>query len=215
MHLLLPKEGNMTGSVDDIREDIAFLKSLALEGGAATPRGGGILALAGIVYAGASVTQWAAERGILPVGAWGLPLIWLGATGVFLVGLFLLLPRQSGAAKTASARAMGEVWRSVGLSIFAIAVAFVIAASVSNHWIIMALMAPVVLALYGGAWSVGARFTKIGWVKLMPWLCFLAAIGTAAMIGRSEQYLVYAGTLVVVAIAPGLALAVSKPVAQA
>ena len=205
----------MNGSVDDIREDIAFLKSLALEGGAATPRGGGILALAGIVYAGASLTQWAAERGILPVSAWGLPLIWLGATGVFLVGLFLLLPRQSDAGKTTSARAMSEVWRSVGLSIFAIALAFMIAANVSNLWIIMGLMAPVVLALYGGAWSVGARFTKIGWVKLMPWLCFVAAIGTAALIGRSEQYLAYAGALLIVAVAPGLVLANNKPAAQA
>ncbi|MFZ2029912.1 MAG: hypothetical protein WAU68_06370 [Vitreimonas sp.] len=205
----------MNGSVDDIREDIAFLKSLALDGGAATPRGGGILALAGIVYAGASVAQWAAERGMFALSGWGLPLIWLGATVVFLAGMFILLPRRGSSAKPASARAMGEVWRSVGLSIFVIAVAFLIAANTTNQWIIMGLMAPVVLALYGGAWSVGAQFAKIGWVKVMPWLCFAASAGTALLIGRSEQYLAYAAALVLVAVAPGLALANIKPASPA
>ncbi len=194
----------MNASAKDIREDIAFLKSLAEDGGAPT-MGGGLLALAGACFGAASLAHWAAEAGYLPIRDWGFALLWCAALTVFLVGVQIARRRDPSSAAPSS-RAIASVWMGVGWAICAIVMSLVAASIATGEWLLMSLISPVVLALYGAAWMVGAQFSKRGWVRFMPYVCFAAAIIVGAFTGRSEQYLVYAAALVLTAMLPGLAL---------
>lgn len=194
----------MNASVDDIRADIAFLKSLAEDGG--SPRSGGaVIALAGACFGAASLAHYAAVQGYVPIADWGFAALWFGVSAVFGVGVGLINRGQSNAGSAAT-RAMRELWRAVGWCIFAIVLALMVAGIVSGQWIVMGALPPVIISLYGAAWMVGSKFSKISWIGIVPWVCFACATGCAALIGRAELYLAYAGALALTMLLPGLAL---------
>lgn len=194
----------MATSTNDIRDDIAFLKSLAADG-AAPVMGGAPLALAGLCFAAASIAHWAALSGYLPLSGWGFAIIWFAALAVFLAGIAW---SRRGHSRTPSpaTRAINAVWTGVAWAILAIFASLIAASMATGEWILMSLISPVVLALYGAAWMVGARFATRAWMSAMPYMCFAAAIAIAALTGRAEQYLGYAAALLLTAALPGFAL---------
>jgi len=80
--------------IQTLKDDIAFMKALAQEGGSAPLLGGSILVAAGLIFGAASVVHWAVVTGVLAVSPWAFPIIWFAALGLFLVALVILNRRS-------------------------------------------------------------------------------------------------------------------------
>lgn len=202
----------MTDGLQNLRDDVAFMRGLAEQGGAAPLLGGSILAAAGALFAPASLAHWAVlSRRIdleAPAAALAVNLIWFTAAAAFLVALFALKHRlraTPGAYRGAN-QTFSTAMHGVGLSSFALWGAFVVASVRTGEWVIMDMFSVVILALYGGAWVVAAAVSRRRWLNLVASAAFVLAVATAWLIGRPEFYLAYAAALVLTALVPGLVL---------
>jgi hypothetical protein len=198
----------MTDGIQGLRDDVAFMRALAEDGRNAPLMGGSILVTAGSVFAPASLAHWAVASGRLDFGPATLSVIWLAAVVVFLAVLFAnkgRLARRAGGASGAN-RATGAVWTGVGFASFALWGAFLLASIRTGEWVIMDMFAVIILALYGAAWSVAAALTGRSWLKAVAGAAMLLAVGLAGLVGRPEQYLLYAAALVLITFLPGLVL---------
>lgn len=198
----------MTDGLQGLRDDVAFMRDMAEQGGAAPLLGGSILAAAGALFAPASLVHWAVASGRLDLGAPAVNLIWLGAAAAFFLALFTLKSRMRGAPGAARGpnRAMGAALKGVGLSSFALWGAFILASVRTGEWVIMDMFSVVILALYGGAWFMAAAVSGRGWLNAVASAAFIIAVATAWLVGRPEFYLAYAVALVLTALIPGLLL---------
>ena len=105
----------------------------------------------------------------------------------------------------------GAAWGGMGGASFAIGLSLFAAVYKTGDWIFMALFPPVILALYGAAWIVGAALSDRSWMKWVAIASFAAAIGCALLIGEQVQYLVYAISFLLLSTVPGLALMRQEP----
>lgn len=199
--------------MQSLRDDLAYLRALAAEGRQAPLAGGGILAAAGGIFGFASLVHWAVAAGILHIPNWAFLAVWLGATAAFLIALFVLKGRMKSkpGAQSSTNRAAGSAWMGVGLACFTLFIAFYVAAWRTQDWQIMNLFAPVILSLYGAAWTVAAKMTRRTWIWGLALGSFAAAVLSASLIGRSEQYLVYAVSLILLAFVPGVVAMRAEP----
>ena len=195
----------MSDQMQSLREDVAFMRGLAEEGRNAPLEGGDILVAAGLFYGGASLTQYAAMKGLVDpdVSNWS----WLVASALFGLALFASIrrTRREGGPRGAN-RATDAAWTGLGFAIFAIFGAFVLASVRTQEWVIMFMIAPVILGLYGAAWSVAGAITGKAWIKAVAGASLLLALAVAALTGTAEQSLAYAAALVLVALLPGIVL---------
>jgi len=196
-----------------IHDDLAFMRGLAEEGRRAPLLGGSVLVGAGTSFGLASLLHWILMRGDLGDAPWLGPAIWLTAMAAFLAVLFWSKRRlrDRTGAQAAANRATTAAWSGAASAIFALFAAFMLASMLTGEWIIMSLLGPVYLALYGAAWSVAAAMSDRGWIKGVAVASLLSSVGVAALAGRADQYLAYALALVVVALLPGLALMRQAP----
>lgn len=198
----------MTDGLQGLRDDVAFMRGLAEQGRNAPLLGGSVLVAAGAVFAPASLAHWAvvSDRWDLPRS--GLAVIWVAAVAVFLVALFTSKSRMRGQADASSRnnQASGAVWTGVGLASFALWGAFMIASVRTGEFVIMDMFAVIILALYGAGFSVAGALSGQAWLKAVAGAAMLLAVGLALLVGRPEQYLLYALALVLVALVPGLVM---------
>ena len=192
--------------IQSMRSDIAYLKELAVDGQRATSRvGGAILAAAGLCYGTAALIHWTMVTGRIQLDPRAPPFIWLGATIVFLILVFVAKSRWGGAANRGPVnRANRTVWIGAGLGIGAVAIAYFMAAYTTGNWIIMNLMASTVLAFYGAAWLVNAAMNQTRAPGLISAGCFIAAALIGLLVNSPNLLLAYAGALVLFALIPGL-----------
>src|ERR1700755_612489 len=144
-----------------IRDDIAFLRSLAEDGRGGSTAGGSVLVAAGVIYAACSVASWAAIVYQLNWNGLFL-LVWFGGTGLFLVVMSLIkrkLPRSSGGARNAAV-----TWWASGWAILTIVVSLMIIGVRTHAWWIMAAVPSMILAMYGACWFVAAVLARIPWL---------------------------------------------------
>jgi hypothetical protein len=201
----------MTMSADGLqglREDVAFMRSLAEQGRQAPLLGGSILAFAGAVFAPASLVHWGVVSERIDLGPWALNVVWLSAAAVFFAALFVLKGRmrRSVGFTTSANRANGQVWGGLGVASFALWGAFITASVRSGDWTVMDMFSVVILALYGAGWTVAAALFGRRWLNLVASAALILAVAAAWFVGRPEFYLVYAAALVLTALLPGLAL---------
>ena len=196
----------MTDGLQGLREDVAFMRALAEEGRAAPITGGSMMAAAGLIFSIASLVFYAELTGAIDPPGSGL--IWLVAMVVYAIaGTFIVrrLMAQPGYA-VARNRATGVAWSAIGYAIFAIAVCFAVGASRTGQGAILSMFAPVILALYGSAWSVAGLLSRAAWLGGVAATAFVSAVVTAWFANQPEQFLVYAAALVLTALFPGLYL---------
>lgn len=200
----------MTHEKDDGAADIAWMRKLAEEGAEAPMRGGSILMAAGLIYGLGSVIHWAAISDRIGLGDPQLGLIWLAATGLFLVTLTIVNLRLRGQAgvRTSANRATGAAWMSVGLGIFALFTSIaVIGLRMGEDTLLLLTLTPsIIMVFYGMGWAVSASMTRshaLWWLAIGS---FIAAPLLAALSGQDIQYLAYAGCLIVLMAVPGFLL---------
>lgn len=190
----------MTDDMKSLRDDIAFLKSMAEGGRDGGGEGGWILISAGALYGLASIAQWAALERLIPSM---LALVaWVIAMVLFFVSLFVTRARTR--REGGRSRAAGLAWQAVGFSLFIIFAAIALATWRTQSPLLINLAPCIVMALYGGAWSVAAVVTGRRWLWATTFGSFAAALISAWMISDHALLLVYAGALFLLAFVPGL-----------
>ena len=194
-------------SDNPLKDELAYIRQLAEQGGVGPMRNGASLVAAGLVYAVAAIAQYLAIKGFLPQTAWMSAVIWFGATIVFAaVSLAFGFNRHSGQ-KTMGGRAAAAIWSAVGIAImFFILCLIVIANVLKDFSAVSFLIAPVVLIFYGVGWWIGGAIGGQGWVKLVAVGSFAAAPLITLMAGRAEQLLAYAVCLILFTTVPGVVL---------
>ncbi|THD82596.1 MAG: hypothetical protein E7812_01760 [Phenylobacterium sp.] len=192
----------MTDHNHALRDDIAFMKSLAEAGREGPISGGSILVAAGLIFAAASLASTLVLTNSTITSGLVFPAIWFGATAVFLVCLWLIKRTQP--AKGGATRAAGVTWVGAGWAIFSLVVSLMIIGARANAWWIMAALGPIVLSIYGGCWMVGATITRERWLYPFAFGSFALA-GVLAWFATQPQimFLVYAVSLVGLLALPG------------
>jgi hypothetical protein len=197
----------MTDALKTLQDDISFLKTLAEDDRSPALLGGAILVAAGSIYGVASVAHWAVLTWPAGVSPWIFPEIWLGATALFLVTIFVLCSRLRGNRATSRVnRSSALAWTGLGCTIFTLWACMAIVAWRANSATPMLLFPSIVLALYGMAWMVAAAATPLRWIPLAAAGSFIGAIVTALVCLTPTVFLVYTLALALVAVAPGVAL---------
>jgi hypothetical protein len=193
-----------TPAPQSLKDDIAFMRTLA-EAGRAGPFRGEALIAAGLIYGAASLYQWSVMRGLWrpPGGLNSLNWVWLGASVLF---FGLIMAWKRGAAADCN-RVILTAWSGIGVSIWTICLGMGLAAWRLHDGRIAFLIAPVVLALYGSGWIVAAAVYRVAWTRWMGLGCLTASLMLAGLAGLPEQFLAFAIALLVFASAPGFVLA--------
>ncbi|MDB5475892.1 MAG: hypothetical protein JWP49_1403 [Phenylobacterium sp.] len=190
----------MTDNQQALREDIAFMRSLAEAGRQSPMMGGSILMSAGLIYAACAFITWFAAT--YPVSPLFMPILWFGGTGLFFVVLFALRGRLG--PKSDSNRAAGLVWSGAGWAIFTIVLSLMLMGYRANGWWIMGAICPIVLATYGAAWMVGGILTKAGWMRAVGFGAFAMALVCAwYALEIRTLFLIYGASLLGLVALPG------------
>ena len=195
----------MTDQLKIIQGDIAFLKSLAEEGGAPAALGGSIMVAAGVIFGAASVGHWLVQTGRIAASPWAFAGIWIGAMVLFMITV-TGLKRRAGGFKGGGARASGMAWAGVGWTIFALWGSVAIVCWRAHSLVPTLLFPSIILALYGLGWMVGAAVSGKRWIWLTSIVSYLMALIVAWFSMASGVMLIFAAALLLLAVAPGLAL---------
>ncbi|WP_150125909.1 hypothetical protein [Brevundimonas sp. LM2] len=191
--------------------DIAWMRQLAEEGGRSPMRGAAILMAAGVIFGCASLVHWAVASGLVTMPTAAFNLLWLAATGLFLmivVGVSVRL-RRVGGVRTTAARGASAAWTAVGWGIFALFTSLAVIGSrmgAEGLPMMFSLIPSVIMAFYGLGWSVTATLQKSRPLSVLAIASFLAAPLLALMAGMAAQYLAYAAALFGLMALPGLLL---------
>jgi hypothetical protein len=191
--------------------DIAWMRRLAEEHAHAPFRGASILTAAGLIYGGASVIHWATLTGLIQESGPVRGLVWLVATGLFLVFLAFAsqrLRRREGV-MTAANRASAAAWTGVGWGIFALFAAMAVGGWRTGGegmagfiWLIPSI----IMVFYGLGWAVTAAMVRSRGLWGLAIASFVAAPLLALMAGAAAQYLAYAAALLLLMALPGFLL---------
>ncbi|QDH74635.1 hypothetical protein [Brevundimonas sp. M20] len=201
----------MTHDTDNTSADIAWLRQLAEENGAAPMRGASILLAAGLIYGLTSLLHWAHMTGLIAPRLVGAGMDWLIATGLFLIVNFALILRlrRAEGVRTAADRAIGTVWAGVGFGIFVLFASMMtvtLRLGADQNGLIFWMVPSIIMVFYGMGWSVTAAMLKSGPLWWLGVASFIAAPALGALSGQPAQYLGYAAALFLLMALPGFLL---------
>jgi hypothetical protein len=197
----------MTDQMRTMRDDLAFMRAMAAEGGQGSPKGGIIIAAGGFFYGGAAIAAWASLTGRLPFGVTGMWAPWLIATVAFYAVLFLAVRAIKRGASGGAGRLVGAAWMGLGLTMFSIILSAIAANYVTQSPVVWATVPSVFIAIYGAGWTVAASAARKGWMWAVAILSFVTAVGLGLIAQTSGAYLAYGAALMLLGGVPGLVLA--------
>lgn len=178
---------------DDLRADIAFMKSLVQPGEDFRSVFGRGYFIAGLCYTiqmllhGAQLAGWSWANS--PLG--GL-LIGVGPTVVFLV-LLLAVSRRGGAPPTLANRALAAVFSAAGLANAILAVIIGLTAWRQQNFEIWLTFPCAVMVLQGAAWMVAWQVYRRGWFLGVSIGWFATGLAMGFAIGQMAVYIAVLG----------------------
>lgn len=200
--------------MQNLKDDIAFMRALAQEGSTTPLLFGGTMVAAGLIFGAASVGHWLMVSGTLRVPSeWFLLANWVLSGVLFGIVANLLLRRaksQPGYSAGVN-KATGAAWSGVGFAIFASWAGMTAMGLTTGNWAVMNMFPVLILALYGAAWFVAAVMSNLGWLKLVAIGSFVGAAAMGALAASPYLMLGYAGCLILLAVVPGLVLMRQEP----
>lgn len=199
--------------MQDVRDDIAFMRAMAQEGRKTPMLGGSILIAAGLIFGSASLVHYAILGGLIDLSNAAPSVVWLVALVTFILALTVLnlrIGRKPGVYAPVN-KASSAAWMGVGLSIFTMSISIgVVAFKVQSE--LPALLFPsLIFALYGVGWAVSATMSDKKWLWLLAIGAWIAAPAIALLTGQPEQYLAYAAGLLLLTVVPGIAMVRQEP----
>jgi hypothetical protein len=192
--------------MNDVREDIAFLRAVVEDHDSTMALDGAILSAIGVIFGFVSLFYWSLSAGILSVpDAWSP---WAWVTGVVaLVPVLHLLQRRFPKPSGPASRAMRAAWLGVGSGITVAAIAFALGAWRLQLSSFVLWSFPVVLfTLYGMAWSVAYAVRRRLAFALVAAGCYTAALACGFFMGQPEEWLLLSLGLWALVAAPGFAI---------
>ncbi len=194
----------MTDHIQAIRDDLAFMREMTVgDEAAASRKAGAILTTAGVVFAAASVSAWAASASLAPL--WIMAWVWPASVVIFLAALAVILSRGA-RAQGVRDRTAGMAWTAIGWAIFAIMLGFTAASYQLHSSVLFAGTPMVILALYGAGWTVAATVSGRRWMGGVALGGYVGAIAIGFLVTNPVIFLVYAAALLLLTAAPGVAL---------
>ncbi len=165
----------MTDQMQELREDIAFLRELTQDGGQGLAREGAAMLTIGAVFGVVTFVYWLLYAGYLPaarsLGYW----LWIaGLVMMFAIALITKgrLPSPSGAAS----RAMEAAHAGAGISLTAAGVGLLIGGwRLGNPNLVLWIFPIVLFALYAAFWGVAFAVKRRGWFGAVAIGCLLTA----------------------------------------
>ena len=179
----------MTDEMQSIRDDLAFLKSLAADDGP-FPRTVGLQFLApGVLYGLAAVLAWAIVKGLVPLPESFAGQLGLWPTVVYLpILLVLIVTGRRPPAGTAS-RAMVVAWSGVGLTTLSMLAVIFIAGARLNVPGIWQVWTSICFSLWGAAWWAFAVLRRNRAWFIVAAGSLMTAVVNAVLIGTPEELL--------------------------
>lgn len=195
----------MRETADQIRADLAFLRTVAEDRGAVPEVLGWHLTAIGGVFSLAMIHIWSVYAGLTP---W--PESWmsfLAVPGVLAYAPlnFWLTRRARGCAWGPAATAFGAAWAAMATMIPPAVIVLLIAQHQTGLPFHLAWPA-LAFVLYGGAWMLAAIVKRERWHAAVALGCFATAASCAALIRHDGQWLLMAGGLAGLVALPGLAI---------
>jgi len=187
-------------NLPELKADLAYMKSLAVEGQNLPLSGGIVLFLAGLIFGTAALVHYALieTATFLPLAIWG---VWGGALLIFAVASVVgMSGRATSGVKN---RVTGSVWRAVGTAVLIMIAVLALAMYRLDTSIFTVIIAPLVLILYGVAWWVVASLVALREFVGVAIGCFVGALQLAWFSGSAEQILIYALSLWLLVALPG------------
>lgn len=207
----------MTDDLDTVRDDIAYVRTLAQEGRTTPLLNGPILIAAALIFGAANAGQYLLQAGVIAAGVWAPLWLWIGAAAVFGLALVVLIRRLDGAQGSQSAlnRAVGAAWSGIGIGIFAVWLGLLGIGFTTGQWSIMAAMPVVVFAAYGSAWLVSGTMARSRWMTMTGLTAYAGAVLLGVTATSPFVYLVFAALLLGCALVPGMVLGRQAAAARA
>lgn len=199
--------------IQNLKDDIAFMRALAQEGSSAPLLGGSILVAAGAVFGIAGIIHWSIVVGIINAPQMAFGIVWPVALFVFLGLLFWLrrgVETRPGAQSPGN-RAAGTAWSAMGWTIFVISLTIGILAWRTHSPIPALIFPPLILALYGMGWCVAAAMARKRWLWMTAIGSYAAALLVAWLAVSPAVYLVYALAMLLLMALPGYILMRQEP----
>lgn len=196
-----------------LKADVDFMKSLAVDGSRVPFNGGWPLLLAGAIFGGAALIHYFIQ--VAGAGPDSLTL-WGGAMLLYAVCClgWGLKSRASFRAQGSKNRVAATAWSGIGFSIFLLSVVQAIVSLRMQAPFPGAFMMPMVLVLYGLGWLITAEASSQRWMSWVGIGCFVMTPLMAWLSFRPEQLLIYAAALVCSALIPGWILLVQARASQ-
>jgi hypothetical protein len=200
----------MTHTTQTLKDDLAFIRSLAEEGRAGPLLGGPILLTNGLIFSGASLLDFAlATHPALARQDW-LADVWWAALGLSaLVTIALIARLRAGKGRGSGplvAKTFGSIWSGVGLAVWACVFGLLLAQARLQDGTVFAGFPTVILALYGAGWTASATLAQQRWMWGVALGGFAAAVLAGWLAGQASLLLVFAAALLLLMAAPGLIL---------
>jgi len=196
----------MTESIENLRNDVEWLRSLAESGRNGPLQAGPYLAAGGAWFGGASLALAFAQLGVLALPGGAETWIWTFAAGGFFATLALLIYRSRNDTERGHNRLINATWSAAGATIFVYWLASLLLALRLDDGIVMVTMAPAVMSIYGLVWWVKGSLTGIPWMRVLALLSFASVFVLALAVGSPYVWLSYTVALVATALLPGLYL---------
>src|SRR5579862_4647982 len=189
-----------------LKDDLAFLRGLADDGGKGLARDGFALAVIGLVFGALSLVFWLVFLGPLAGARQLVVWLWLAA----IAAMFLLIGaanRRLPASTGAAARAMSAAWRGVGLGLTAGGLGLLAAGwRLGDSGFVLATFQILLFALYGAAWGVAYAVKRLSWFGAVSLGCFAGAVLEGLLYRSPHQWLVLSIGLFVLVGVPGLVI---------
>jgi hypothetical protein len=189
-----------TASSQSLSSDIAFIRAMVEEGRQGGSRNG-IGVAAGLIWGSASLYGWIAWTKVIdvPGGVAGANWSWAVAMVLFsLAGIPLGMYRRGGN------RVAGAAWAAVGWACLTVSAVISIAAWRLHLGVIVTVLPPIIMALYGGAWLICAAAFRTWFLLAVGVLSLLSSLLLAYTVARPVEYLLFALCLYFLGAGPSL-----------
>lgn len=196
-------------TTNELRDEIAYIRTLAEEGHKPRGSGGPSLVIAGVGYAAASAVQAGVFAGRLPT--WLTGWVWLVPMAMYVPALVLLIRsrRTGNGAVSPVEQALNNAWMSVGMAMGSLIAAFIVASIATDSGMVWMMMPSVMIACYGAAWMIYATMSKQAWVTGVAVACFVFAPLVVAFVKDGVQSLLsYSVALLLLVALPGAIMTV-------